>query len=67
MNDQQDMQSFLIRHLALVVGVSLPLLLAVLFWLAMAIPRWTVEPPHYDLVLISLAYVRNARQLDGNL
>jgi hypothetical protein len=39
MNDQQDMQPFLIRPLALVVGVSLPLLLVVVFWLAMAIPR----------------------------
>lgn len=67
MNDTQDIQPFLIRHLALVVGVCLPLLLVVVFWLAMAIPRWTVAPPGYDLVLVSRSYVPEARQLPGNL
>lgn len=60
-------QSFLAKNLTLVVGVSLPLLLVFVFWIAMAVPRMTVAPPQYDLVLSSLIYDQAGRQLNGTL
>src|SRR5215813_11728655 len=40
------------RHNAfLVAAVALPVIVVAFFLLATAIPRWTVPPPAYDLVL----------------
>ncbi|HSH13569.1 MAG TPA: hypothetical protein VLA15_07460, partial [Desulfurivibrionaceae bacterium] len=60
-------KSFLAKYLTLIVGVSLPLLLVFIFWVAMAVPRMTVDDPQYDLVLASRYYVEGARQLNGTL
>lgn len=54
------------NHLSLIVGVSLPVLLVLLFWLAMAVPRLTVEDPRFDLVLSSL-YNQDGPRIGGNL
>lgn len=60
-------QTFWQKNLTLIVGVSLPLLLVLLFWVAMIIPRLTVEAPQYDLVLASRDYFQQGRQLNGTL
>ena len=43
--------TFLRDNAFLVAAVALPTLVASLFILASAIPRWTVPPPGYDLIL----------------
>ena len=60
-------QSFLSKNLTLVVGISLPLLLVLVFWIAMAVPRMTVDDPQYDLVLVSRYYGEAVRQLNGTI
>jgi len=60
-------RSFLASNLTLIVGVCLPLLLVLLFWIAMVIPRMSVDDPQYDLILSSYNYDSGARQLEGNL
>jgi len=65
--DDSAKHTFLARNLTLIVGVSLPLLLVLLFWVAMIIPRLTVEAPQYDLVLSSQFYYPEGRQLNGSL
>ena len=65
--DMMTGQSFWHKNLTLVVGVSLPVLLVLLFWIAMLIPRMTVSPPEYDLVLASRYYNQEGRQLNGTL
>jgi hypothetical protein len=42
---------FLRNNTFLVAAVSLPVLVVIFFLLATAIPRWTVPPPAYDLIL----------------
>ncbi len=50
---------FLRNNLFLVAAVALPLVVAGLFLVATAVPRWSVPPPAYDLVL------RATRLYDG--
>ncbi|MDG2174714.1 MAG: hypothetical protein P8M72_01050 [Gammaproteobacteria bacterium] len=57
---------FFQKHLILVVSVSLPLLLVLLFAIAMAIPRLSVEPPQHAL-LVSTLWYQDGRQVNGNL
>lgn len=66
-NDTPPAQTFMARNLTLIVGVSLPVLLVLLFSVAMLIPRMTVEAPQYDLVLSSHDYFTDGRQLNGTL
>jgi len=47
---------FLRDNIFLVAAVSLPLLVILFFVAATAIPRWTVAPPQYDLVLRADGY-----------
>ena len=54
------------KNLSLVVGVSLPLLLVILFWAATVIPRMRVAPPQYDL-LISSSFNPDRRLINGTL
>lgn len=44
-------RGFFRDNLVLIAGFALPAIVAVLFLLATAIPRWTVPPPQHDLVL----------------
>ncbi len=60
-------QSFLSKNLTQVVGISLPLLLVLVFWVAMAVPRMTVADPQYDLVLVSRYYGEGVRQFNGTI
>lgn len=60
-------QPFWQKNLALVVGVFLPLLLVLLFWIAMIIPRLSVAPPQYDLILSTQYYAGSGRRLHGTL
>ena len=46
-----DVRRFLRGNIVLVAAFVLPAIVAVLFILATAIPRWTVPVPRYDLVL----------------
>lgn len=43
--------SFLKNNAFLVAAVALPVVVAGFFMLASAVPRWTVPPPAYDLIL----------------
>jgi hypothetical protein len=52
-------QRFLRDNTFLVAAVALPLLVVVFFLAASALPRWTVAPPAYDLL------VRTYRPYDG--
>jgi hypothetical protein len=47
---------FLRDNIFLVAAVSLPLLVVLFFLAATAIPRWTVAPPQYDLVVRADGY-----------
>jgi hypothetical protein len=47
---------FLRDNAFLVGAVSLPIAIVLLFLLLAAIPRWTVPPPGYDLLLRTTAY-----------
>jgi hypothetical protein len=38
------------ENIALVAGISLPVLLVSIFWIATAIPKMTVPDPRYDLI-----------------
>jgi hypothetical protein len=51
-----DAGRFVRQNAFLVAAVALPLLVVVFFLLAAAIPRWTVPPPAYDLVLRGTSY-----------
>ncbi len=44
------MRSFFKENIVLVLGISLPLVLVVLFMLAIGLPRFFVADPHYDLL-----------------
>ena len=52
--------SVLRDNIFLVAAVSLPLLVVLFFFAATAIPRWTVAPPQYDLVLRGDGYYDQA-------
>jgi hypothetical protein len=52
---------FVRRNAALVVGVSLPVLLVFLFWIATVIPKMTVPDPQHDLIFTADYYDYNAR------
>jgi hypothetical protein len=51
-----DVARFVRQNAFLVAAVSLPVVVVVFFLLAAAIPRWTVPPPAYDLVLRGSSY-----------
>ena len=48
---EQSRGGFLRNNLFMVAAIALPVLVAGLFILASAVPRWTVPPPSYDLLL----------------
>ncbi|MEM6584043.1 MAG: hypothetical protein AAF699_22405 [Pseudomonadota bacterium] len=52
------------ENFALVVGVSLPLLLVLVFWIATVIPKMTVADPQYDLLYTADYYDHNTL-IDG--
>jgi hypothetical protein len=52
------------ENIALVVGISLPVLLVILFWLATAIPKMTVPDPQFDLIFTTDHYDYSA-QVNG--
>ena len=54
------------KHLILATSIALPLLLVLLFALAMVIPRLSVEPPQHAL-LVSTPWYQDGRQVNGNL
>lgn len=49
-NRDMSSNNFLKENVALVIGVSLPVVLVALFWLATFIPRMTVPAPQFDLI-----------------
>jgi hypothetical protein len=53
MNTSANKMSFIKRNYSLLIGISLPVLLVIVFWIAMIIPQMSVDPPHYDLIVIS--------------
>ena len=52
---------FLRENIALVVGISLPVLLVLLFWLATVIPKMTVSDPQFDLIFTADQFDYNAQ------
>ncbi len=52
---------FLKENIALVAGISLPVLLVVVFWIATAIPKMTVPDPQYDMIYTADYYDYNAQ------
>jgi hypothetical protein len=57
---------FFQKHLIVAVSVALPLLLVLLFAVAMVIPRLSVEPPQHAL-LVSTPWYQDGRQVNGSL
>jgi hypothetical protein len=47
---------FLKQHFSLAVGVALPVLLVLLFWIATVVPKLWVEPPQHDLIFTTDYY-----------
>jgi hypothetical protein len=66
MNTSANKMSFIKRNYSLLIGISLPVLLVIVFWIAMIIPQMTVEPPQYDLILSS-RYHPHGPVLDGRV
>jgi hypothetical protein len=59
-----DRGSFLRNNLFLVAAVALPVIVVAFFVVASAIPKWTVPPPAYDLVLrVGKPYEQNRPQV----
>ena len=57
--ESPGMPARFLRDNAFLVGaVSLPVAVVGIFLLLTAIPKWTVSPPHYDLLLQSTEYAR---------
>ena len=54
---------FLRDNVFLVAALALPVAVVLLFVLASAIPRWTVPPPAYDLVLRAAGHYDPARRI----
>src|SRR6188474_2962219 len=55
-----DLRRFVRQNAFLVAAVALPLVVIIFFLLAAAIPRWTVAPPAFDLVLRGTSYEQPA-------
>jgi hypothetical protein len=51
-----DAGRFVRQNVFLVAAVALPLVVVIFFLLAAAIPRWTVPPPAYDVILRGSTY-----------
>ena len=51
-----DAGRFVRQNIFLVAAVALPLVVVIFFLLAAAIPRWTVPPPAYDVILRGNTY-----------
>ncbi len=47
------------NNIALIAGISLPVLLVIVFWIATAIPRMTVADPQYDMIYSADYYDHN--------
>jgi hypothetical protein len=47
---------FLKQHFSLVVGLALPVLLVLFFWIATVVPKLWVEPPQHDLIFTTNYY-----------
>ena len=58
--------SFLKTNFTLVAGISLPVLLVIVFWIATAIPKMTVADPAYDMIYTADQFDYNA-QVSGSL
>jgi hypothetical protein len=58
---------FLKQHFSLVVGVALPLLLVLFFWIATVVPNLLVEPPQHDLIFTTNYYDYSALWLCKSL
>lgn len=58
--------SFIKENFSLVVGVALPVLLVIAFWLSLTIPKLLVAAPQYDLIFASDAYDYN-NQVKGTV
>ncbi len=56
----------LTSNTSLVIGVSLPVLLVILLWLATVIPKLTVPDPQFDLIF-SIDHYDDSSPLDGNV
>ena len=56
--------SWLKSNTALVIGISLPVLLVILLWLATVIPRLTVPDPEFD-VIFSVDHYDNSAPVEG--
>lgn len=50
------MKSFIKQNLVLVIGLTLPLLLIVLFFMATAIPKAMGAPPQYEMLFTTVRY-----------
>lgn len=50
------MRRFLKENLILVIGISLPIFLVVVFYLAAVIPKMLVKPPKTDLLYLTTSY-----------
>jgi hypothetical protein len=57
---------FLKDNMALVAGISLPMVLVIIFWIATVIPKLTVADPGYDMIYTADNYDYNA-QLSGSV
>jgi hypothetical protein len=51
------------QNVFLVAAVALPLVVVIFFLLAAAVPRWTVPPPAYDVVLRASTYDQPAQRV----
>ena len=58
-----DLGRFVRQNAFLVAAVALPLVVVIFFLLAAAIPRWTVAPPAFDLVLRGTSYEQPASRV----
>ena len=58
--------SFIKQNFSMVVGVALPVLLVLFFWLATIVPKMWVEAPQHNLIFTSDHYDYNA-QLHGTV
>lgn len=50
------MKSFIKENLVLVIGLTLPLLLIVLFFAAMVLPKSMGTPPQYEMLFTTVRY-----------
>lgn len=50
------MKKFIKENLVLVLGLTLPLLLIVLFFFAAILPKWLGEPPQYEMLFARTHY-----------